>query len=51
MLWPRGFDAGVDLIALGIAAAATVALFRFNWNVMHVVLACALLGLASKGVT
>ncbi len=51
VLWPNGIEGGLDPISLCIAAAATLALFRFKWNVMYVVLGCALLGLAAKGLT
>ncbi len=41
-LWPAG---NFDLIAAAIALGATLALFRFKMNVIHVIVGCALLGL------
>jgi len=41
-LWPAG---RFDLIAAAIALGATLALFRFKMNVIHVIMGCALLGL------
>lgn len=45
VLWPRGFGSGFDWLAAAIALAAAVALFRFKRKVIHVILACALVGL------
>ena len=41
-LWPAE---RFDLIAAAIALGATLALFRFKMNVIHVIMGCALLGL------
>jgi chromate transporter len=48
VLWPAGFSGGPDLVAAVIALGAAVALFRFNANVIHVIAACASLGLAAR---
>ena len=48
VLWPAGLAGGFDFGAAAIALAATLALFRFKMNVMHVIAACALLGLALR---
>ena len=42
VLWPAG---NFDVVATAITLAATLALFRFKMNVIHVIAACALLGL------
>jgi chromate transporter len=48
VLWPQGFAGGVDLRAAVIALGAAVALLRFKSNVIHVIMACALVGLVLK---
>lgn len=48
VLWPQGFAGRFDAVSALIAVAAGVALFRYKRNVMHVIAACALLGLASS---
>ncbi|MBD5801771.1 Chromate transport protein [Azoarcus sp. Aa7] len=48
VLWPAGFAGTFDWISALIAVAAAVALFRFKRNVIHVIAACAVLGLAAK---
>ncbi|HSD38522.1 MAG TPA: chromate efflux transporter [Rhodocyclaceae bacterium] len=45
VLWPKGFAGGFDWVSALIALAAAIALFRFKRNVIHVIAACALLGL------
>jgi chromate transporter len=45
VLWPAS---GFDLIAAAIALGATLALFRFKMNVIHVIAASALIGLALR---
>ena len=45
VFWPGGAAGGVDIAALAIAAAATVALFRFRRGVVETIVACGLLGL------
>ena len=49
VLWPQGFAGNalgtVDWISAGIALGAAVALFRFKRNVIHVIAACAVIGL------
>ncbi len=46
VFWPQGRDGGLDAVAAVIAALAAVALLRFKANVMLVIGACALAGLA-----
>ena len=46
VLWPRGFDAGLELPSALIGAAALIALFRFKAGILPVIGACALAGLA-----
>ena len=48
VLWPGGFDGNFDWVSGVIAVAATVALFRYKLNVIHVIGACALAGLLVK---
>ena len=45
VLWPTGFAGVFDLVAALIALAASVALFRFKLNVIHVIAGCAMIGL------
>lgn len=45
VLWPQGFAGHFDVISALIAVAAGIALFQFKCNVMHVIGACALIGL------
>ena len=45
VLWPNGFAGHFDWISALIAIAAAVALFRYQRNVIHVIIACALVGL------
>jgi chromate transporter len=46
VIWPRGWAGGPDWFALVVGAAAFVALYRFKAEVLWVVLAGGLLGLA-----
>ncbi|MDH4450314.1 MAG: chromate efflux transporter [Rhodoferax sp.] len=46
LLWPQGFAGAFDAVAAGLALAAAVALFRYKRNVIHVIAACALAGVA-----
>ena len=48
VLWPTGFSGGPDFVAAVIALGAAVALFRFKANAIHVIAACAGLGLAVR---
>ena len=48
VLWPAGFAGRIDWISALIAIAAAVALFQYKRNVMHVIGACALVGLLVK---
>ncbi|MGQ0711959.1 MAG: chromate efflux transporter [Rhodoferax sp.] len=48
VLWPQGLQHAPDLAALAIALAATVALVRYQRNVIHVIGVCALAGLLVK---
>lgn len=44
VLWPHGMTAGFDAQAAVIAAAASLALFRYRVGVMPLLAACAALG-------
>ncbi|MEE4704382.1 chromate efflux transporter [Pseudomonas alliivorans] len=46
VLWPQGFEGRIDWPSALIATAAAIALFRFKRGVIHVLIACALAGLA-----
>ncbi|HTH94293.1 MAG TPA: chromate efflux transporter [Rhodocyclaceae bacterium] len=48
VLWPQGFGGGFEWASAVIAIGAAIALFRYKANVIHVILACALIGLASR---
>ena len=48
LLWPQGWAGRFDAVSALIAVGAAVALFRYKQNVMHVIAACALLGLAVR---
>ncbi len=48
VLWPQGFGGAFELPSALIALAAAVALFKYKRNVIHVILASALLGLGFK---
>jgi chromate transporter len=48
VLWPDGLDGRFDLQSALIALGAAVALFRFRQNVIHVIAACAVVGLAVR---
>ena len=48
VLWPAGQTGSFDFVAAAIALGATLALFRFRMNVIHVIAACALLGLTLR---
>ena len=45
VLWPQGFDGAFDGVSALIAFGAAVALFHFKGNVVHVIAACARVGL------
>jgi len=47
-LWPAGFAGGIDWVAALLAVGAAIALFRYKRNVIQVIVACALLGLATS---
>jgi chromate transporter len=47
VLWPQGFGGHFDAVSALIAAAATVALFRFKVGVMPLLGTCAVVGLAA----
>ena len=44
VLWPTGFAGHFDAVSALIASAAAIALFYFKRNVIHVIVACALVG-------
>ncbi|MEE5069175.1 chromate efflux transporter [Pseudomonas alliivorans] len=46
VLWPQGFGDRIDWPSALIAIAAAIALFRFKRGVIHVLITCALTGLA-----
>ncbi|MGE5469767.1 MAG: chromate efflux transporter [Bacteroidota bacterium] len=48
VLWPKGLAGAFDWVSAAIALLAAIALFRFKQNVIHVIAACAVVGLASK---
>jgi chromate transporter len=48
VLWPNGFGGGLDWLSVIIAIFATVALFHFKTNVIHVIIAGAIIGLIAK---
>jgi chromate transporter len=48
VLWPNGFSGSLDWLSVIIALGAAIALFRFKRNVIHVILACAMIGLIVK---
>ena len=48
VLWPQGFSGHFDWVSALISLAAAVALFRYKRNVIHVIAACAMLGLMVK---
>ena len=45
IFWPEGFAGRFDTVSALIALAASVALLRYGWSVLRVLLACALTGL------
>jgi chromate transporter len=48
VLWPTGFAGHFDAVSALIALGAAVALFKYKRNVIHVIVACALAGLALR---
>ncbi|WP_079435018.1 chromate efflux transporter [Zoogloea sp. LCSB751] len=48
VLWPQGFAGGFEWTSALIALGAAIALFRFKQDVIHVILACALVGFLVK---
>lgn len=48
VLWPQGFSGHVDWASVLIALGAAIALFRFKRHVIHVIAACAVIGLMLK---
>jgi chromate transporter len=50
VLWPQGFGGAFDLPSALIAVAAALALFRYKANVIHVIAACGMLGLAVRSL-
>ncbi|OIQ67994.1 chromate transporter [mine drainage metagenome] len=48
VLWPKGFGGTFDWMSALISLAAAISLFRFKRNVIHVIAACAVVGLAFK---
>ncbi len=50
VLWPNGFHGRFDWISALIALAAALALFKYQRKVMHVIAACAVLGLTAHSL-
>ena len=50
VLWPRGFEGAIDVVATAIALGAAIALFGFKRSVIQVVVACGLIGLTAKAL-
>ncbi|MBR0568777.1 chromate efflux transporter [Azoarcus sp. L1K30] len=50
VLWPEGFGGGFDGPSALIAVFAATALFRFRVQVIHVIMACGLLGLVARTI-
>jgi len=48
VLWPDGFTGTFDGVSALIAVGAAIALLRFKRNVIHVIAACAVIGLILK---
>ncbi|WP_424195070.1 chromate efflux transporter [Ampullimonas aquatilis] len=48
LFWPQGFSGQIDIVAIVIALAAAIALFRFKRSVIQVIIGCALVGLVVK---
>jgi chromate transporter len=48
VLWPAGFSGTFDWLSALIAIGAAIALFRFKRSVIHVIAACAVIGLIFK---
>ena len=48
VLWPKGFGGSFDAVSALIALGAAIALFRFKSNVIHVIAACAVVGLLTR---
>lgn len=48
VLWPKGFDNGFDWMSALIGFGAAAVLLRFKRNVIHVIAACAVIGLVLK---
>jgi len=50
VLWPQGFSGMFDWVSALITISATLALFYFKLNLLHVIAACGILGLIIKTV-
>jgi len=48
VLWPTGLSGRFDVTSAVIALAAFIALLRYKANVIHVIAACAVIGLLVK---
>jgi chromate transporter len=46
--WPQGFAGTFDWVSALIAVGAAIALFHFKRNVIHFIVACAVIGLIFK---
>ena len=50
VLWPAGFAGRLDVVSALITLGAALALLRFKRNVIHVIGACALVGLLARSL-
>lgn len=48
VFWQEGFDGHIDWFALGLTIAVAIALFRFKWNVIPLILLSGVLGMLFK---
>jgi chromate transporter len=48
VIWPASFSGSLDWFSVVIAIGAAVALFKYKRNVIHVIAACAVIGLLVK---
>ena len=48
VLWPSGLSGQLDMFAAAVALVAAIALFKFKLNVIYVIAACGLAGMAYR---
>ena len=51
ILWPKGLAGTFDWLSALVALVAAIALFRYKQNVIHVIAACAVVGLLIKSLS